>query len=37
MMKTKYVWIILYYREKKAQFQITDTAHANVTAVTNNQ
>ena len=38
MMKTKFVWIILYYqKEKKTQLQITDRAHANVTAVTNNQ
>ena len=36
MMKTEFVWMILYHRKKK-QLQIMDTAHANVTAVTNNQ
>ena len=36
MMKTKFVWIMLYYR-KKVQLQIMGTAHANVIAVTDNQ
>ena len=35
-MKTKFVWIILYYR-KKAQLQIMGTAHATVTAIPNNK
>ena len=35
MMKTKFVWVIAYY--KKAQLQIMNTAHTNVTVVTNNQ
>ena len=38
MIKTKFVWIIIYYRkEKKTQLQIIDTAHAKVTADTNHQ
>ena len=38
MMTTKFVWKILYYHKKlKKKVQIIYTAHANVTAVTNNQ
>ena len=38
MIKTKFVWIIIYYwKEKKTQLQIIDTAHAKVTADTNHQ
>ena len=39
MMKTKFVWSILYYQKEKknTKLQIMDGAHANVTAVTNNQ
>ena len=38
MMKSKFVWIVLFYPKKtKTQLQTMDTAHANVTAVTNNQ
>ena len=35
-MKTNFVWIIPYYGGK-TQIQIMDTAHADATAVTNNQ
>ena len=36
--KLIFLWIISYYRkEKKTQFQIMNTAHANVTADTSHQ